>query len=56
VVFAGDVLFRQCTPMGGTGSYGKWFQCLDLIHQLNPEVIVLATAHSAASKGNQNES
>jgi len=40
VVFAGDVLFRKCTPMGWTGSYIKWFQCLDLIVQLNPEVIV----------------
>jgi len=40
VVFAGDVLFRQCTPMGWTGSYEKWFKCLDLIAQLNPEVIV----------------
>jgi cyclase len=40
VVFAGDVLFRQCTPMGWTGSYEKWFHCLDLIAQLNPEVVV----------------
>ncbi|MGZ9189771.1 MAG: MBL fold metallo-hydrolase [Nitrospira sp.] len=40
VVFAGDVVFRQCTPMGWTGSYEKWFQCLDFIAQLNPEVIV----------------
>src|SRR6478672_2540469 len=40
VVFAGDVLFRQCTPMGWTGSYEKWFQCLDLLVQLDPEVIV----------------
>lgn len=40
VLFAGDVLFRQCTPMGWTGSYEKWFQCLDLIEKLNPEVIV----------------
>jgi cyclase len=40
VVFAGDVLFRQCTPMGWTGSYEKWFQCLDLIMQLEPQVIV----------------
>jgi cyclase len=40
VVFAGDVLFRQCTPMGWTGSYDKWFKCLDLIIDLNPEVIV----------------
>lgn len=40
VVFAGDVLFRQCTPMGWTGSYAKWFQCLDLMIELDPEVIV----------------
>lgn len=40
VVFAGDVLFRQCTPMGWMGSYEKWFQSLDLIIQLDPEVIV----------------
>jgi len=40
VIFAGDVLFRQCTPMGWTGSYEKWFQCLDLMIQLAPESIV----------------
>jgi len=40
VVFAGDVLFRQCTPVGWTGSYEKWFKCLDLLIELNPEVIV----------------
>lgn len=40
VVFAGDVLFRQCTPMGWTGSYEKWYQCLDLPIELDPEVIV----------------
>jgi len=40
IVFAGDVLFRLCTPMGWTGSYDKWFQCLDLITELNPKVIV----------------
>lgn len=40
VVFAGDVLFRLCTPMGWTGSYEKWFRCLDLMLELDPEVIV----------------
>lgn len=40
VVFAGDVLFRQCTPMGWTGSFEKWFQCLDLMINLDPKVIV----------------
>ena len=40
VVFAGDVLFRNCTPMGWNGSFDKWFNCLDLIAELNPTVIV----------------
>jgi cyclase len=40
VLFAGDVLFRNCTPMGWTGSYAKWFHCLDLMDQLNPRAIV----------------
>jgi cyclase len=40
VVFAGDVIFRLCTPMGWVGTYDKWFQGLDLIVQLNPAVIV----------------
>jgi glyoxylase-like metal-dependent hydrolase (beta-lactamase superfamily II) len=40
VVFAGDVLFRLCTPMGWTGSYEKWFRGLDLMIELDPEVIV----------------
>lgn len=40
VIFAGDVLFRQCTPIGWTGSFEKWFQCLDLMIELGPKVIV----------------
>ncbi len=40
VIFAGDVLFRNCTPMGWTGSYAKWFQCLDLMEQLKPTAVV----------------
>jgi glyoxylase-like metal-dependent hydrolase (beta-lactamase superfamily II) len=40
VVFAGDVVFRQCTPMGWYGTCAKWLQALDLILWLNPEVIV----------------
>jgi glyoxylase-like metal-dependent hydrolase (beta-lactamase superfamily II) len=26
VVFAGDVIFRQCTPNGWAGTYAKWFE------------------------------
>jgi cyclase len=40
VVFAGDVIFRQCTPMGWTGTYEKWLKSLDLIISLDPKVIV----------------
>ena len=39
VVFAGDVIFRQCTPVGWTGTYQKWLEALDLIIWLDPEVI-----------------
>jgi cyclase len=49
-VFAGDVLFRQATPMGWTGAYDRWFECPDLRPELDPEVIVPATARCAASK------
>jgi len=40
VVFAGDVIFRKCTPIGWTGTYENWLKCLDLIIWLDPEVIV----------------
>jgi cyclase len=40
VVFAGDVLFRRCTPMGWTGTYADWIRCLDLLIDLAPEAIV----------------
>jgi cyclase len=40
VVFAGDVIFRECTPMGWNGSYERWLKILDLIIWLDPDVIV----------------
>ena len=40
VVFAGDVIFRDCTPVGWNGTYEKWFAVLDLVIGLDPEVIV----------------
>jgi cyclase len=40
VVFAGDVIFRECTPMGWNGTYEKWIKVLDLIISLDPDVIV----------------
>ena len=40
VLFAGDVIFCACTPMGWTGTYEKWLATLDLIIWLEPDVIV----------------
>jgi cyclase len=40
VVFAGDVIFRECTPMGWTGTHARWLQSLDRIIWLDPQVIV----------------
>lgn len=40
VVFAGDVIFRECTPMGWNGSYEKRLKTLDVIISLDPDVIV----------------
>jgi glyoxylase-like metal-dependent hydrolase (beta-lactamase superfamily II) len=40
VVFAGDVIFRECTPMGWNGTYEKWIEVLELIISLDPDVIV----------------
>jgi glyoxylase-like metal-dependent hydrolase (beta-lactamase superfamily II) len=40
VVFAGDVLFRRCTPIGWEGTFARWIEALDRIVALGPEVIV----------------
>ena len=40
VVFAGDVLFRLCTPIGWEGTFERWIAALERIAALEPEVIV----------------
>jgi cyclase len=40
VLFTGDVLFHQSTPMAWAGSYEKFFNTLDLIIDLDPATIV----------------
>lgn len=40
VVFAGDVLFRLCTPIGWEGTTANWCAALDRIIELDPEVVV----------------
>jgi len=40
VVFAGDVLFRRCTPIGWEGTTERWCRALEEIAALAPAVIV----------------
>lgn len=40
VVFMGDVLFNQCTPIGWEGTYRAWDDALALVEGLEPEVVV----------------
>jgi glyoxylase-like metal-dependent hydrolase (beta-lactamase superfamily II) len=40
VLFAGDLLFNESTPMGWVGSYQEFFDALDRIVALAPETIV----------------
>lgn len=40
VVFAGDVLFRRCTPIGWEGTFARWVAALERIAALEPEAIV----------------
>ncbi|MEX2113255.1 MAG: MBL fold metallo-hydrolase [Pirellulales bacterium] len=40
VLFSGDVLFRQCTPMAWAGSYADWQRSLERVLELKPAVIV----------------
>ena len=40
VVFAGDVIFRGCTPLGWEGTFANWIAALERIVALAPGVIV----------------
>ena len=40
IVFAGDVLFRLCTPIGWEGTTAAWLAALDTLVALDPQVIV----------------
>lgn len=40
VLFAGDLVFNQSTPMGWVGSYKQFSDALDTIIELNPTTIV----------------
>ena len=40
VLYAGDVIFRQCTPIGWEGTFAGWISALETIAALEPAVIV----------------
>jgi len=40
VLFAGDVIFRRCTPIGWEGTQAGWLAALDRIVELGPAVVV----------------
>lgn len=40
VVFAGDVLFHRCTPLGWQGTFAQWDAALERIAGLAPETVV----------------
>lgn len=40
VLFTGDILFHQCTPIGWEGTFANWIAGLDRLVALAPETIV----------------
>jgi len=40
IVFTGDILFRNCTPIGWEGTFANWKAALDRIVALEPEQVV----------------
>jgi cyclase len=40
VVFAGDIVFRLCSPIGWEGTFARWIEALDHIISLGPAVVV----------------
>ena len=40
VIFAGDIVFWKCTPIGWEGMHAKWIEALDLVLSFKPEVVV----------------
>ncbi len=40
IVFASDILFNKCTPIGWDGTHDQWMKAIDLIVSLKPGIIV----------------
>jgi glyoxylase-like metal-dependent hydrolase (beta-lactamase superfamily II) len=51
VLFAGDVLFRRCTPIGWEGTTQRWVEALDLVAALAPELVIPGHGEPCAPDG-----
>lgn len=51
IVFAGDLLFHQCTPIGWEGTSAQWCAALETIASLEPEVVVPGHGPLATTEG-----
>lgn len=51
IVFTGDVLFHQCTPIGWEGSFAGWITALERLEALEPAVVVPGHGPLAAVEG-----
>jgi glyoxylase-like metal-dependent hydrolase (beta-lactamase superfamily II) len=40
VLFTGDVLFHECTPIGWEGTYAQWISALERLAALEPAVVI----------------
>lgn len=40
VLFTGDVLFNECTPIGWEGTFANWISALQRLEELSPAVVV----------------
>ncbi len=40
ILFGGDVLWRNCTPIGWEGTFARWLLALDRILALEPEIVL----------------
>jgi glyoxylase-like metal-dependent hydrolase (beta-lactamase superfamily II) len=40
VVFTGDILFAECTPIGWEGTFANWIGALERLEGLEPDVVV----------------
>jgi glyoxylase-like metal-dependent hydrolase (beta-lactamase superfamily II) len=50
LVFAGDILFRLCTPIGWEGTFARWIEALEYIERLEPEIVPRRGSISAPTR------